>query len=60
MSYEYLCNKGVGCKHFAIEFDVYTAFEGDTNISDERWVCLKRDDEICVPDCTEYERKAAS
>lgn len=57
MSYEYVCNKYGGCKHWAVEHDVFTAFGGDTHVSNEQWTCRKRDDEMCVPYCTDFEWK---
>lgn len=57
MSYAYVCNKYGGCRHWAVEYDVFTAFGGDTHVSNGQWTCQKRDDEMCVPYCTDFERK---
>ena len=51
----YRCNKQHPCKHLSIEFEVFTAMDGDCNVRNV-WHCLKRDDERCVPNCKEYER----
>ena len=51
----YRCNRQYPCKHFTVEYDVFTV-HGDTEISSPQWHCRKRDDERCVPNCKEYEK----
>ena len=51
----YRCNRQERCRHLRIEFDVFRALDGDTQVSDAIWRCAARDDERCVPNCRLYE-----
>ena len=53
----YRCNRQYPCKHFTVEYEVFPGYGGDTEVSNAQWRCMKRDDERCVPNCKDYERR---